>query len=518
MIVTAAAATAGAVVGGVACFVVLRLREAARSTELQTERDRLLEEARARAHSIEDGSRSKADAAEKEARNRVENEAKERRKEIGKIEKRLASREESLDQKFDRADERIREINKREQNLRKKEKTVEDQAVQHAARLEDAQRQLERVAGLTREDARDELVAKTVDEARSYAATQVRTIEEEARAESEKRSKWIIATAIQRYGGEYVAERTVSVVALPSDDMKGRIIGREGRNIRAIEAATGCDVIIDDTPDAVVVSCFNPVRREVGRMSLERLLTDGRIHPSRVEEVVRTCEREVESEIRRAGEKAANEVGVSGIHPELVKLIGRLKYRYSYAQNVWTHSVECGFLAGLMAGELRLNVKLARRAGLLHDIGKAVDHEVEGGHAVIGAKLAKKYGEREEVVNAIAAHHDDVAATSVYTHLAAAADALSGARPGARRETMESHIQRLEELEAIASGFKGVDRSYAVQAGREVRVVVEHTKVDDAGAVMLSRDIARKIEDDLTYPGQVKVCVIRETRAVEFAR
>ena len=518
MIAPVIAAVAGVVVGGVVALVVVRLQRAGRAAELQAERDRLLEEARRRAHAIEDGASAKADAAEKEARARAGLDIKERKKEIAAVEERLGAREKSLDGKLDRADDRLREIDRREQGLRTKEKTVEDLAVQHAARLEEVAHQLERVGGLSHDEARAEVVGRTVELARAEAATQVRVVEEEARAESEKRSKWIIGTAIQRYAGEYVAERSVSVVALPSDDLKGRIIGREGRNIRAIEAATGCDIIIDDTPEAVVVSCFNPIRREVGRMALARLLSDGRIHPSRIEEIVRACEREVDTEIRKAGDKAATELGVSGINVELLKLVGSLKYRYSYAQNVWTHSVECGFLSGLMAGELRLNVKLARRAGLLHDIGKAVDHEVEGGHAVIGGKLAQKYGERAEVVNAITAHHDDIPATTVYTHLVAAADALSGARPGARRETMESHIQRLEELEAIASSFDGVDRSYAVQAGREVRVVVEHTRIDDAGAVMLSREIARKIEEDLTYPGQVKVCVIRETRAVEFAR
>jgi len=518
MTATIIAAVGGVVAGGVATVLIVRLRQAARAAEARAEREHLLSEARDGAREIEDGARAKVEAAEERARERVEEEGRERRAELARVEKRLGGREESLDRKLDRADSRIREIDRREQKLRKKERTVEDQAMQHTARLEEAERQLERTANLSRETAREELIARITEDARAQASARVNAVEEEARAESEKRAKWIVGTAIQRYAGEYVSERTVSVVALPSDDMKGRIIGREGRNIRAIEAATGCDLIIDDTPEAVVVSCFNPVRREVGRLALERLLSDGRIHPSRIEEVVRVSEREVESEIRKAGEKAATELGLSGIHPELLKLVGRLKYRYSYAQNVWKHSVECGFLCGMLAAELGLNVKIARRAGLLHDIGKAVDHEVEGGHAVIGGKLAKKYRERAEIVNAITAHHDDVSPSTVYGPLTAAADALSGARPGARRETMESHVQRLEELEAIALGFDGVDRSYAVQAGREVRVVVEHTRIDDAAAVMLSRDIARKIEEDLTYPGQIKVCVIRETRAVEFAR
>ena len=310
----------------------------------------------------------------------------------------------------------------------------------------------------------------------------------------------------------------MSVVQLPSDEMKGRIIGREGRNIRALEAATGCDLIIDDTPEAVLISCFNPVRREVARLALTKLLEDGRIHPSRIEEVVESTTGQVEKEIRDFGQKAAFDLGLHGLHAELVKLVGRLRYRYSYAQNVWAHSIETGFIAGMIAAELKLNVKLARRAGLLHDIGKALDHEMEGSHAVLGARFAKKCGERAEVINAIAAHHDDVTSESIYTHIVAAADALSGARPGARREMLESYIQRLEDLERIAASFQGVEKAYAIQAGREVRVLVQQDRVDDGGAVLLSREIARKVEDELTYPGQIKVCVIRETRAVETAR
>ena len=326
-----------------------------------------------------------------------------------------------------------------------------------------------------------------------------------------------MATAMQRYAGDFVAERTVSVVELPNDEMKGRIIGREGRNIRALEAATGIDLIIDDTPEAVILSGFNPVRREVARISLMRLISDGRIHPARIEDVVKKVSQEVDLAIKEAGEQAGFDLGVHGIHNELIKYLGRLKFRTSYAQNVLQHSVEVGFLTGVMAAELGLNVKMARRMGLLHDIGKAVDHEVEGPHAVIGSRLAKKYGESHKVVHAVAAHHEDVPPNSVYALLVQAADGLSGARPGARKELLENYIKRIEDLENIANAFKGVENTYAIQAGRELRVMVESAEISDEQAIWLSRDIAKKIEDSLTFPGQIKVTVIRETRAVQYA-
>jgi ribonuclease Y len=356
------------------------------------------------------------------------------------------------------------------------------------------------------------------DEAKHDAAKIIRLIEEEARETADKKAKEIMALAIQRYAGEYVAERTVSVVPLPSDEMKGRIIGREGRNIRALEAATGIDLIIDDTPEAVILSGFNPVRREVARLSLEKLIGDGRIHPGRIEEVVAKATEEVELSIKEAGEQAAFDLGVHGIHPEVLKLIGRLKYRTSYTQNVYQHSLEVAFLCGIMAAELGINVKQAKRAGLLHDLGKAVDHEVEGSHAVIGAELARKYGESPKIVHAIMAHHEDEKPTTVLAVLVQAADALSGARPGARREMMETYVKRLEELERIATSFSGVQSSFAIQAGREIRVMVSSDQVTDETAVIMARDIAKKIEAEMTYPGQIKVNVIRETRAVEYAR
>ncbi|MBW1902631.1 MAG: ribonuclease Y, partial [Deltaproteobacteria bacterium] len=339
----------------------------------------------------------------------------------------------------------------------------------------------------------------------------------ESNEEADKRSKMIMASAIQRYAGDYVAERTVSVIQLPSDEMKGRIIGREGRNIRALEAATGIDLIIDDTPEAVILSGFNPVRREIARVALSRLITDGRIHPARIEDVVKKVEEEVDQTIKEAGEQAAFDLGVHGIHNDLIKYLGRLKFRTSYAQNVLQHSIEVGFLNGIMASELGLNSKLARRIGLLHDIGKAIDHEVEGPHAVIGSNLMKKFGESQRVVHAVAAHHEDIPPSSVYAFLVQGADSLSGARPGARKEILENYIKRLEDLEAIAKSFKGVNNTYAIQAGRELRVIVESGIISDEDAVLLSRDVVKKIEESLTFPGQIKVMVVRETRAVEYA-
>jgi ribonuclease Y len=346
----------------------------------------------------------------------------------------------------------------------------------------------------------------------------VKKIETEARETADRKAKDIISLALQRYSGDYVAEKTVSVVNLPNEEMKGRIIGREGRNIRAIEAITGVDLIIDDTPEAVILSGFNPIRREVARVSLERLISDGRIHPARIEEIVEKVGVEIENTIRESGEQAAFDVGVHGIHPELIKYIGKLKYRTSYAQNVLQHSREVAFLCGIMAAELGVNEKQAKRAGLLHDIGKAIDHEMEGTHAMIGADLARRYSESPAIVHAIAAHHEDVPAEDIMAVLVQAADALSGARPGARKELLETYVKRLEDLEKIATSFTGISKAYAIQAGRELRIIVESERVGDADIVLLSRDIAKKIESELTYPGQIKITVIRETRAVEFAK
>jgi ribonuclease Y len=447
-----------------------------------------------------------------------ESETKEIRGELKRREKRLSQKEENTDHKLEQLERRDANIAKQERQLTQKEDSLKGQETKYHRLIEEQKLQLESISGFTAEEAKDLLIKAMESEARYEAAKVIKRIENETREQADRKSRKIIATAIQRYAGDYVAEKTVSVVNLPGDEMKGRIIGREGRNIRALEAATGIDLIIDDTPEAVILSGFNPVRREVARLSLERLINDGRIHPARIEETVKKVSQEVDMEIREEGEQAAFDLGVHGIHAELIQHIGRMKFRTSYGQNVLHHSIEVGFLCGIMAAELGLNVKQAKRVGLLHDIGKAVDHEVEGPHALIGSKLAKKYGEPSHVVHAISSHHEDVPPTSVLAVLLQAADTLSGARPGARRETLESYVKRLEELEKIAESFKGINKSYAIQAGRELRIIVESETVSDGEAVLLSRDIAKKIEELLTYPGQIKITVIRETRAIDYAK
>jgi ribonuclease Y len=444
-------------------------------------------------------------------------ETKETRAELKKREGRLMSKEENIDRKIEQLERRDREFSRKERHLTKKEGKLERKELEYNELLEEQKRQLEKISGLTADQAKELLIRAMENEARYEGAKFIKRIENEAKEQADKKAKKILATAIQRYAGDFVAERTVSVVQLPSDEMKGRIIGREGRNIRALEAATGIDLIIDDTPEAVILSGFNPVRREVARISLMRLISDGRIHPARIEDVVKKVGQEVDTAIKEAGEQAAFDLGVHGIHNELINYLGRLKFRTSYAQNVLQHSVEVGFLAGIMASELGLNVKMARRMGLLHDIGKAVDHEVEGPHAVIGSRMAKKFGESPKVVHAISAHHEDVPPSSVYALLVQAADGLSGARPGARKELLENYIKRLEDLENVANAFQGVANTYAIQAGRELRVIVESSQISDEESILLSRDVAKKIEESLTFPGQIKVTVIRETRAVEYA-
>ena len=378
--------------------------------------------------------------------------------------------------------------------------------------------ELERLSGLTSDEAKQELLASLEDEVKHESAMLIKDLEQQAKDEADKKAREIISLAIQRCAADHVAETTVSVVGLPNDEMKGRIIGREGRNIRTLETLTGIDLIIDDTPEAVIISGFDPVRREVARIALEKLINDGRIHPSRIEEMVEKAQKEVEQKIKEAGEQATFTVGVHGLHPELIKLLGRLKYRTSYGQNVLNHSVEVASLAGIMASELGVDVVLAKRAGLLHDIGKAIDHEVEGSHIEIGAEIAKKFRESELVINAIMAHHGDVEPKSVEAVLVAAADAVSAARPGARRETLESYLKRLTRLEEISESFEGVEKCYAVQAGREIRIMVKPDVIDDASAVLLARDISKKIEAEMEYPGQIKVNLIRETKCVEYAK
>ena len=444
-------------------------------------------------------------------------ETKETRSEQKKRESRLIDKEENVDRKIEQYERKERELNHKEKTLRKREGQIERKELEYEELIEEQKQQLEKISGLSADQAKELLIRAMENEARYEGARIIKKIENEAKEQADRKAKKILATAIQRYAGEYVAERTVSVVPLPSDEMKGRIIGREGRNIRALEAATGIDLIIDDTPEAVILSGFNPVRREVARLSLMRLTSDGRIHPARIEDVVKKVGQEVDIVVKEAGEQAAFDLGVHGIHIELIKTIGRLKFRTSYAQNVLQHSIEVGFLCGIMASELGLNAKIARRMGLLHDIGKAIDHEVEGPHALIGSRLVKKFNESPKVVHAIAAHHEDVSPNSVLALLVQAADGLSGARPGARKELLENYIKRLEDLENIANSFKGVSNTYAIQAGRELRVIVESEMISDEEAILVSRDIAKKIEESLTFPGQIKVTVIRETRAVEYA-
>ncbi len=447
-----------------------------------------------------------------------EKEVRETRRELQTSEKRLVGKEEALDKRIDSVEKRDSDMGRREAALKSREKSIEDKSAEYERQVDEARKQLEQVAGMTREEAKRNLIDQMVEEAKHDSAKRIRVVEEGAKEEAVRKSQKIIALAIERLAGDFVAERSVTVVPLPNDELKGKIIGREGRNIRALEAATGIDLIVDDTPETVVISGHNPIRREIARLSLEKLISDGRIHPGRIEEVVRKSEQELDEAIREAGQKAIFDVGVHGVHPEIIKLLGRLKYRYSYAQNVLLHSIEAAFICGMMASELGLNEKQARRAALLHDIGKAVDHEVEGSHAIIGAELARKYGESPKIVNAIAAHHEDVKAETILAPLVDAADALSGARPGARREMMESYVRRLEELERITNSFKGVEKSYAVQAGREIRIMVQHDIVSDDEASRMAREIARKIETEMTYPGQIKVTVIREVRSVDYAK
>ena len=507
-----------ALLGGVIGFLVRKRFSEARIASAEEAAKRIVEDAEKEADILKKEALLQAKDKFYQEKAEFEKETVEKRQELQNLEKRIVQKESHLDKKVELLEGKENEVTRKERALVQQEKTVMEQEKKVTALLEKQRAQLESIAKMSSEEAKRLLMESMENEAKHEAAKRIKRIEEEAREQADKKAKEVISLAVQRYAGEYVAEKTVSVVNLPNDEMKGRIIGREGRNIRALESATGVDLIIDDTPEAVILSGFNPIRREIARISLERLVSDGRIHPARIEEIVQKVEQEVETAVREAGEQAIFDVGVHGIHPELVKLIGRLKYRTSFSQNVYQHSLEVAFLCGIMASELGVNVKQAKRAGLLHDIGKAVDHEVEGSHGKIGADLARKYGESPAIVHAIGAHHEEEKPDSVMDILVEAADALSGARPGARREMLETYVKRLEDLEKIAQSFPGVEKSYAIQAGREIRVMVQPEKMSDEDSVILSRDIARKIEKDLTYPGQIKVTVIREMRAVDTAK
>ena len=448
----------------------------------------------------------------------LENEFKEREREVKARERKLEEMGGRLEEKLEKATTREHELLTSEKELARKERQLSESEIFLQTRIEEQEQRLSEIAGLTSDEAKARLFSEIEAKTRHESARMIRQIEMEARETADRKAKEILCNVIQRYAGDYVNEQTVTAVTLPSEDMKGRIIGREGRNIRALEAATGVDLIIDDTPETVILSAYSPLRRQVAKMALERLIQDGRIHPARIEDIVQKCEQELDAQVREVGEQATFDAGVHGIHPEIVRLLGQLRYRTSFTQNVLQHSLEVSALCGMMAAELGMDVKKAKRAGLLHDIGKAVDHEVEGPHALIGADLAKKYNESQEIIHAIAAHHEDQRPSTALAVLVQAADSISGARPGARKELLENYVKRLEDLEGIATSFEGVSKAYAIQAGREIRVMVNSDMVDDDTTYILCKDIAEKIEKNLTYPGQIRVTVIRERRAVGLAK
>ena len=501
------AGIAGVFIGSTVVIVVERLLGQSRLERAKLEVSSQIEEAQTRAKEIELQAERKA----LDARNRADAETKKQQQELRDEDSRLLKRRESLDARIDRLEDRERKINQRQSRLDRMRIEIEELYQKQTT-------ELERVANLSREEARELLLEEVETHTRDEMARVIREVEAQVRQEADQRAREIVTLAIERCAAEQVSETTVSMVSLPNDDMKGRIIGRQGRNIKAIEHATGVDVIVDDTPEAIILSSFDPVRREIARVAVTRLVTDGRIHPGRIETIIEKATDEVNASIVEEGERTVLDVGVPGMHPALIKLLGTLKYRTSYGQNVLLHSIQCAHLAAMMAGELGADVALAKEGGLLHDIGKAVDHEVEGAHAAIGADLAKRYGRSARVINCVAAHHSETEPQCLEAILVGAADAISGARPGARREGLENYLKRVRGLEDIANSFAGVSQSYAIQAGREIRIIVRPTDVDDLAAMQLSKDVARRVEDSLQYPGQIKVTVIRETRAIDYAK
>ena len=501
----------GAIVGIALGFVITRYVINASTKKAAQEADDMIADAKRQAETMRKEAVLEAKDQALKLKQEAEAENKERMKEVRAAENRVSQREESLDRRVESLDAREHQISSLQGQIERRERDV-------AQVEQEASQRLERIAGMTPEEAKNELLTSLKDEVAHESAAIIRDAEAQAKAEADKKSRMILSLAIQRVAADHSAENTVSTIHIPSDDLKGRIIGREGRNIRSFEQLTGTNLIIDDTPECVTISCFDPVRREIGRVTMENLIADGRIHPARIEEVFGKAEQYVNQRVREAGEQAAFDTGIHDLHPELVRTLGRLRYRTSYGQNVLNHSLEVAYLSGVMASELGLDPIPAKRAGLLHDLGKAVDHEVEGSHAVIGADLARRFGERPEIVHAIEAHHNDVEPNSVLDVLVQAADAVSAARPGARKETLDAYVKRLEKLEEIANSYKGVERTYAIQAGREVRVMVEPEVVDEAQTVVLAHDIAHRIESEMQYPGQVKVVVIRESRAIGIAK
>lgn len=511
-------AVVGVVVGAVIAFVLLNIKNQAALKAKENDAQDILKKAQAEAEELRKKAQAEAKAIVREERAQLEHDMEKKKKHLTDFERGLTKKEVALEQKTEQTTKEVERLKAKEAEVDTRVQKLDAEIKKNVEIQDELANKLTQVAGLTKDQAKAELIEAVEEEAKVDAAKKVKRIEEEANEEAEKRAKRIVGIAIQRFAGEYVAEQTISSVEIADDGVKGRLIGREGRNIRAFEQICGVDLIIDDTPGIVTISSFNVVRKEISRMTIERLIADGRIHPAKIEEFYEKCKHEFESRLRELGEKAQMEIGVHGMHPEILKLIGALNWRTSYTQNQYQHALESAFLAGNMAAELGLNVKQARRAGLIHDIGKVLDASAEGSHAVIGADFAKKYGESPDIVHAIRAHHDDEKPESILAHLVAAADALSGARPGARKALKESYVSRLSDIEKIVNGFEGVHRSYAISAGREVRVLVENEKVSDEQTIMLSRDIARKIEQEMSYPGTIKVSVIRETRAVGIAK